>query len=84
MNTEQLEREGWKFRTETTEARLQELLQEYQSLGFEVHPQKIALEVIPNEDVGCGSHCGVTCTACWDDPGGPSYRIYVRQKADQS
>ena len=84
MNTEQLEREGWKFRTESTEARVQELLQEYQNLGFEVQLQKIAVEVIPNEDIGCGSHCGITCTACWDDAGGASYRIYIRQKQAQS
>lgn len=56
---EELASQGWTRRTVTDEPRLSEVVEEYQSLGFEVRLEPI--------DPGNGHDQG--CDACWQGKG---------------
>ena len=48
--SEELEKQGWVKRTTIDEPRLSEIIEEYESLGFEVHLKPVKLEDL---DEGC-------------------------------
>ena len=50
--SEELEKEGWIKRTTIDEPRLSEIIEEYESLGYEVHLEPVKLEDLDKECKG--------------------------------
>jgi hypothetical protein len=66
---EKLISQGWQKRTTIDISRLQEIIKEYQSLGFEVH-----LEPVTKEE------CEKECKKCYTNNINQFRTIYVRKK----
>ncbi len=65
---DELKRQGWQKRTTIDDSRLQEIIEEYELLGFEVH-----LEPITKEDLK-------KCKNCYLNKIDRFKTIYVRKK----
>ncbi len=68
MDSEKMEREGWKLASTTSGAQLNRIMEMYKELGIDAHLE----EVTPEE---CGG-----CTLCYVDGGETIYRVYTRRE----
>ena len=67
MNREDLEKEGWERQFTTDESRVDEFVELYESLGFEVY-----VEVPESENEGCN--------ICFEGGEGRYRTIYIRRR----
>jgi len=65
----ELEKQGWVKRTTIDEPRLSEIIEEYESLGFEVHLEPIKLEDLDKE-----------CRTCYQNQLDKLKTVYTRKK----
>ena len=73
MKREELEKEGWERRSIIDEPRVKELVDLYESLGFETHIEAVR----PEEMVG-------ECTECFETNCTKYKAIYTRKQATKS
>ncbi len=76
MDKEQLEREGWQLGTVSSGAHLKSWTEVYEEMDYEVYLEKIDVSAENKEEAGCGTEC----TACYQNPDEPPYRLYVRKR----
>jgi hypothetical protein len=69
MSAEELEKQGWIKRTTIDEPRLSEIIEEYESLGFEVHLEPVKLEELDKE-----------CRSCYATNIDKLKTVYVRKR----
>ena len=67
--SEELEKEGWVKRTTIDEPRLSEIVEEYESLGFDVHLEPVKVEDIDEE-----------CRRCYQNQIDKIRTVYVRKR----
>jgi len=67
--SEELEKEGWIKRTTIGESRLREIVDEYKSLGFEVHLEPVNLDELDEE-----------CRRCYENDVNKFKTVYVRKR----
>ena len=67
--SEELEKEGWFKRTPIGEPRLSEIVDEYKSLGFEVHLEPVNLDEMNEE-----------CRRCYENEVDKFKTVYVRKR----
>ena len=67
--SEQLKKDGWIKCTTIDEPRLSEIIEEYESLGFEIHLEPVKLEDLDEE-----------CKRCYKDRIHKIKTVYVRRK----
>lgn len=68
---DKLKAEGWKQQFSASGARLEEALDNYRHLGFEI-------KTVPMRELECDG-----CTICFDDESDDSVMIFTRKAADQ-
>jgi NifB/MoaA-like Fe-S oxidoreductase len=69
MSTDELEKQGWVKRTTIDEPRLSEIIEEYESLGFEVHLEPVKLEDLDEK-----------CRSCYVNNVDRIKTVYVRKR----
>ena len=69
---EELTAEGWVRRSVTENARLNELIELYESLGYKVHLEPVTAEILAAIGEDCGS--------CFSENWGNFKIIYTREK----
>ena len=69
---EKLKAEGWTQQFTASGARLEEALENYRTLGFEI-------KTVPIQQLGCAG-----CTTCFDDPSDTSVMIFTRPSGKPS
>ncbi len=67
--SEELEKEGWVKRTTIDEPRLSEIVEEYESLGFDVHLEPVKVEDLDEE-----------CRRCYQNQINKIRTVYVRKR----
>ncbi len=67
--SEELEKEGWIKRTTIDEPRLSEIVEEYESLGFDVHLEPVKVEDLDEE-----------CRRCYQNQIDKIRTVYVRKR----
>ena len=67
--SEELEKEGWVKRTTIDEPRLSEIVEEYESLGFDVHLEPVKVEDLDEE-----------CRRCYQNQIDKIRTVYVRKR----
>jgi hypothetical protein len=67
--SEEREKEGWLKRTTIDEPRLSEIVEEYESLGYEVRLEPVKLEDIDEK-----------CKKCYEKQVGKIKTVYVRKR----
>jgi len=67
--SEELKKEGWVKRTTIGEPRLSEIVNEYKSLGFEVHLEPVNLDEMDEE-----------CRRCYGNEADKFKTVYVRKR----
>ena len=67
--SEELEKEGWIKRTTIDEPRLSEIVEEYESLGFDVHLEPVKVEDLDEE-----------CRRCYQNQINKIRTVYVRKR----
>jgi hypothetical protein len=67
--SEELEKEGWVKRTTIDEPRLSEIVEEYESLGFDVHLEPAKVEDLDEE-----------CRRCYQNQIDKIRTVYVRKR----
>jgi signal recognition particle subunit SEC65 len=67
--SEELEKEGWIKRTTIGEPRLSEIVEEYKSLGFEVHLEPVNPDELDEE-----------CRRCYVNEADKFKTVYVRKR----
>jgi len=67
--SEGLEKEGWVKRTTIDEPRLSEIVEEYESLGFDVHLEPVKVEDLDEE-----------CRRCYQNQIDKIRTVYVRKR----
>lgn len=67
--SEQLRKQGWVKRTTIVEPRLSEIVDEYKSLGFEVHLEHVNLDELDEE-----------CRRCYENEADKFKTVYVRKR----
>ncbi len=67
--SEELEKEGWVKRTTIDEPRLSEIVEEYESLGFDVHLEPVTVEALDEE-----------CRRCYQNQIDKIRTVYVRKR----
>ncbi len=68
---DRLKADGWKQQFTASGARLEEAVDNYRTLGFEV-------KTVPVKELG-----GDGCTICFDDEGDESVMIFTKRAGDQ-
>jgi nucleoside-triphosphatase THEP1 len=68
---DKLKAEGWAQQFSASGVRLEEAVENYRRLGFEI-------KTVPMKDLECDG-----CTICFDDEGDDSVMIFTRKAADQ-
>ena len=69
MMSEELKKQGWVKRTTIGEPRLSEIVDEYKSLGFEVHLEQVNLDELDEK-----------CRRCYENDGDKFKTVYVRKR----
>lgn len=67
--SEELKKQGWVKQTTIGEPRLSEIVDEYKSLGFEVHLEPVNLDELNEE-----------CRLCYENEVDKLKTVYVRKK----
>jgi len=67
--SEELKKQGWVKRTTIGEPRLSEIVNEYKSLGFEVHLEPVNLDELDEE-----------CRRCYGKEADKFKTVYVRKR----